>query len=408
MREKSFADRRNDLVDRIRVDLTDTKEEKALRRINGYDKGLQNATYKNVRGHDELIVHIRQNIYGNRKVVQAQFRTLGCRMKKAGSCWNCNYGVSDECLITPCQYVQAFKRALQNVEGNVLVLEALGSITDPKEFDREVFKEIIRIAIESGKFDCILIETHLSQIPEELVQYISDVNKGRKRIGFEIGIEDMNPENRKLINKIGVKNNKLTEIYNMLQKYGMNLSINLIYGFPFMNEQERIDAVVNSVKDINKNLPEAEIVLFLMSIKENTIMEWMQKKGVYTPANPWGLVEATKKLLGDKGIQSVFTFSWIGEEEKKDPYIQEETCYTCPHCEALIVEFYRNINGTFNPDERIELLEQLLGQAENLECGCYTSFKSKLKESDGKNPKSRYIEFLGKVDKLLFDDEIFK
>ena len=406
MRKKSFADRRNDLVGRIRVNVTDTEQEKALKIISGFNRGLQNATYKNVRKHDELIVHIRQNIYGNRKVVQAQFRTLGCRMKKAGSCWNCNYGVSDECLITPCQYVQAFKRALQNVEGNVLVLESLGSITDPKEFDREVFKDIIRIAIESGKFDCILIETHLSQIPEELVQYISDVNKGRKRIGFEIGIEDMNPENRKLINKIGVKNNKLTEVYNMLQKYGMNLGINLIYGFPFMNEQERIDAVVNSVKDINKNLPKAEIVLFLMSVKENTIMEWMQKRGVYTPANPWGLVETTKELLRDEEIQSLITFSWFGE--KYDPYIQEETCYTCPHCKSLIIDFFRNINGTFDPDERRKLLEQLLGQAENLDCGCYTSFKSKLKKSDGKNPQIRYREFLRKADELLFDDEISK
>ena len=402
MRRESFADRRNDLVGRIRVNVTDTEEEKALKIISGFNRGLQNATYKNVRKHDELIVHIRQNIYGNRKVVQAQFRTLGCRMKKAGSCWNCNYGVSDECLITPFQYVQAFKRELQNVEGNVLVLESLGSITDPKEFDREVFKDIIRIAIESGKFDCILIETHLSQIPEELVQYISDVNKGRKRIGFEIGIEDMNPENRKLINKIGVQNNKLTEVYNMLQKYGMNLGINLIYGFPFMNEQERIDAVVNSVKDINKKLPEAEIVLFLMSVKENTIMEWMQKKGVYIPANPWGLVEATKELLLDEDIQSLITFSWFGEKE--DPYIQEETCYTCPHCKSLIIDFFRKINGTFDPDERRELLEKLLAQAENLDCGCYTSFKSKLKKSDGKNPKSRYREFLGKVEGYLFDN----
>ncbi|MFR2570542.1 MAG: hypothetical protein ACLS90_02410 [Clostridia bacterium] len=45
-----------------------------------------------------------------------------------------------------------------------------------------------------------------------------------------------------------------------------------------MNEQERIEAVVKSVKNINRDLPEAEIVLFLMSVKENTIMEYMQKK----------------------------------------------------------------------------------------------------------------------------------
>lgn len=392
MKEKSFADR-------IKVDLTNTEEKEALRKIAGFDKKLQHKTFKNVRKNDDLIVHIRENIYGNRKVLQAQFKTLGCRMKKAGSCWNCNYGVSDECLITPCQYIKAFKRELQNIDGNVLVLESLGSITDPKEFDSRVFKEIIRIAIESEKFSHVLIETHLSQIPEELVQYISEVNKGRNQIGFEIGIEDMNPENRKLINKIGVQNNKLTEVYNMLQKYGMNLGINLIYGFPFMNEQERIDAVVNSVKSINKNLPEAEIVLFLMSIKENTIMEYMQKNGMYRPANPWGLVETTKELLLDDDIQNLITFSWFGEKE--DPYIQEQTCYTCPHCKSLIVEFFRNINGTFNPSERRKLLEQLLEQAESLECGCYESFKSQLKENDGKNPNIRYREFIRKVNELI-------
>lgn len=392
MKEKSFADR-------IKVDLTDTEEKETLRKIARFDKKLQHKTFKNVRKHDDLIVHIRKNIYGDRKVVQAQFKTLGCRMKKAGSCWNCNYGVSDECLITPCQYIKAFIRELQNIDGNVLVLESLGSITDPKEFDSRVFKEIIRISIESEKFNCILIETHLSQIPEELVKYISEVNKGRKQIGFEIGIEDMNPENRKLINKIGVQNNKLTEVYNMLQKYGMNLGINLIYGFPFMNEQERIDAVVNSVKGISKNLPKAEIVLFLMSIKENTIMEYMQKNGIYKPANPWGLVETTKELLLDDDIQNLITFSWFGEKE--DPYIKEQTCYTCPHCKLLIVEFFKNINGTFNPDERRKLLEQLLRQAESLECGCYESFKSQLKENDGKTPNVRYREFIGKVNELI-------
>lgn len=392
MKEENF-------VDRIKVDLTDTKEKETLRKIIGYDKKLQHKTFKNVRNHDDLIVHIRENIYGDRKVVQAQFRTLGCRMKKAGSCWNCNYGVSDKCLITPSQYIETFTKELKNVDGNVLVLESLGSITDPKEFDSKVFKEIVKMAIESEKFPSILIETHLSQIPEELVQYIYKVNNGKKRIGFEIGIEDMNPENRKLINKIGVQNNQLTDVYNMLQKYGMSLGINLIYGFPFMNEQERIDSVVNSVKSISKDLPEAEIVLFLMSIKENTIMEYMQKNGMYKPTNPWGLVETTKELLLDKSIKNLITFSWFGEKE--DPYIQEQTCYTCPHCKALIVDFFRNINGTFNLDERRKLLEQLLIQAENSECKCYDSFKAQLKENDDKNPSIRYKEFIRRASELL-------
>lgn len=286
-----------------KVDLTHTKEEaEAIKQIIGFDRKLQEKTFKNVRKHDDLVVHIRKNQYGNRRVVQAQFKTLGCNMKRAGSCWNCNYGVVDQCLITPNQYRKAFEKELKKIEGNVLVLESLGSITDPNEFNPNVFKDVIKMAIEDGKFDTILIETHLTQISEKLVQKIATINNGKKHIGFEIGIEDMNPENRKLIHKIGIQNKQLTELYAMLQKYGMSLGINLIYGFPFMSEQKRMNAVVNSVKTISREFPEAEIVLFLMSVKENTIIEQMQAKGMYQPPNPWGLVEVTRQILSNSEI----------------------------------------------------------------------------------------------------------
>ena len=179
MNDKSF-------VDRIKVDLTDTEEKEALKKIAGIDKELQDKTFKNVRQHDDLILHIRENAYGSRKIVQAQFKTLGCRMKKAGSCWNCNYGVCDKCLITPGQYIKAFKRELPNIDGNVLVLESLGSITDPKEFDRRIFDEIVEEAIENAKTDYILIETHVTQIPEDLVHRISTINNCKKQKNFSV------------------------------------------------------------------------------------------------------------------------------------------------------------------------------------------------------------------------------
>lgn len=371
---------------RYKVDLTHDKEEaEALKKIVGFDRKLQAKTFKNVRKHDDLIVHIRENQYGDRRVVQAQFKTLGCNMKRAGSCWNCNYGVVDQCLITSNQYKKAFQKELKETTGNVLVLESLGSITDPNEFDSGVFSDIMKMAVENGKFETILIETHLTQISEELVQEIATMNKGKKHIGFEIGMEDMNPENRKLIHKMGIQNEQLAKLYAMLQKYEIGLGINLIYGFPFMREQERIDAVVNSVKTISRDLPEAEIVLFLMSVKENTVMEYMQTNGMYQPANPWGLVEVTKQILLNDDIKNLITFSWFGEKE--DPYIKEETCYSCENCKNLIVSFFRKINGTFDWQERKSLLMELFEREKDLMCGCYENFKEQLREDDGKNPR---------------------
>lgn len=376
---------KRDFAQRYKANLYHNKNEKALKKIISYDKKLQQKTYKNVRDRDDLIVHIRENQYGNRKVVQTQFKTLGCNMKRAGSCWNCNYGVVDQCMITPNQYRKTFQKALKIIAGNVLVLESLGSITDPNEFNPDVFKDIIKMAIEDGKFDTILVETHLTQVSEELVKEIAIMNGDKKHIGFEIGIEDMKSENRELIHKIGIQNEQLIECYDMLQKYGMGLGINLIYGFPFMNEQERIEAVVNSVKMISRVLPEAEIVLFLMSVRENTIMEYMQKNGMYQPANPWGLVEVTRQILSNVNIKNLITFSWFGEKE--DPYIKEQTCYSCNNCKDFIATFFRKLNSTFDWQERKRLQIDLLKKAENLTCGCYESFQQQLKEDDGKNPR---------------------
>lgn len=55
-----------------------------------------------------------------------------------------------------------------------------------------------------------------------------------KNIEFNVGVEDIEPENRKLINKIGVNNFDLIDIYNLLEKYNMNININIIYGLPFI------------------------------------------------------------------------------------------------------------------------------------------------------------------------------
>ena len=171
MSEESF-------LDNIKINTVEENEKEVLKKIGRYDKELQSKTFQNIRRHDELIVHIRTNLYGNRKVVQAQFRTLGCRMKKLGSCWNCNYGVADECLITPNQYIKAFKREIKKQQGDVLVLESLGSITDPKEFNRNILKISRTLTTDKNDKVCIgkTTKTYAGKrdlpIPDFILPYI--------------------------------------------------------------------------------------------------------------------------------------------------------------------------------------------------------------------------------------------
>lgn len=198
-------------------------------------------------------------------------------MKKCGSCWNCNYGIKENSTVKPEEYIKEFEKLIDKYKGDTIVLEAMGSVTDKKEFPREALLSIINIALKKGDFKSLTLETHITQIDEELVKFITQKNnelpkEKRKRLSFEVGIEDFNPDNRKLINKLGVTNERIKQVYDMLKKYGIGLDTNLIYGFPFQTEAERISAMAENIKYAKENLPDAGIIMFLMSIKDNTIM----------------------------------------------------------------------------------------------------------------------------------------
>ena len=108
-------------------------EKSAKKIIRGISRNYQKRIYTATKQSNPSICHIMENYYNKRTVVQVGFLTRGCQMKKGGSCWNCNYGALESCEITSEQYIEEFKRTLVNIRGNVLVLEGLGSITDPNE-----------------------------------------------------------------------------------------------------------------------------------------------------------------------------------------------------------------------------------------------------------------------------------
>lgn len=377
---------------------TEAGEYRAKKMIEAIDKKYRKSTQKIMEGASDII-HVMVNNYNKRIIVQFGFLTKGCNMKKAGSCWNCNYGIKENCNILQEEYVIEFEDLLKKHKGNSMVLEALGSITDDKEFGREILIKIIDLAIEKGQFEYIDIETHITQIDEDLVKYIARKNlelpeEKRKLISFEIGVEDFNPNNRMLINKLGIDNKKIQEVYEMLRKYDIGLDINLIYGFPFQNENERINSMVENIRFANENLPDAGIVIFLMSLKDNTIMKHMKNNGFYELPNPWGFVEAIKEIL-EENENNYIGFSWFGEKETKN--IGETKSYCCPECQNLIVNAVKRINGTFNNDERNEIMKDLSSKANELECNHYLQFQQQLEEErknkTTKTPESRLHEY---------------
>ena len=370
-------------------------EYRARKIIGDMDKRYRNNIVATMKG-DSTIIHVRENNYDGRKVIQFQARTSGCNMKKCGSCWNCNYGIKEKNTIEPKEYIKEFEKLINKYEGDTIVMEAMGSITDKKEFPREALLEMIDIVLKRGRFKSLTFETHITQIDEELIKYINQKNlesPERKIIAFEVGIEDFNPDNRILINKKGVTNERIKQVYDMLDKYGIELDINLIYGFPFQTEDERIEAMAQNIKYVKENLPNAGLILFLMSVKDNTIMNNMYKSGYYKLPNPWGFVEAARIALKEER-EGYIGFSWFGEKE--DPIVGQTKAYCCPDCQRIIINALKKINKTYNKYKRKEILDELLYKAKELDCKHYEKFQKELyeiKSSKRKSSKERLHDY---------------
>lgn len=104
----------------------------------------------------------------------------------------------------------------------------------------------------------------------------------------------------------------------------------------------------------------------------------MQKRGHYRLPNPWGFVEVAKQAIENEGDNNYIGFSWFGEKE--DPVVGQTKAYCCPNCQKLIIDSIKRINKSFDREERKIILNELLKNAGELECGHYADFQRELEE----------------------------
>ena len=113
----------------------------------------------------------------------------------------------------------------------------------------------------------------------------------------------------------------------------MNININIIYGLPFMNENERIESTYNSIRNISKMMPKAKVIIFLMSIKEHTILEEMYARGMTLTDIKEMIKEIYKIDLSNQTINTLTeSVSEKIEEWQKRP-LQE--CYPFVYVDCL-------------------------------------------------------------------------
>ncbi len=295
----------------------------------------------------------------------------GCRFSKAaGACVMCDYGIGKN--LTPSELECALKEQLRPElpKGGTVLFGAYGSVLDEYEISRECLDVILNFASEYD-LERIIFETHYSTVTAEKLRKIRSALGNKSAITIEMGYESCDEyilSNclRKVMNL-----NELKNVMSLIHDEGMETSLNVFVGAPFISTREQTLTAVKSVEWAFSNGAD-DVVLFPANIKPFTLLFELYKAGHYSEVTHWQFIDVLNRIP-EKDLNKV-SFSWYGDrknfyENNQYPLIPPKSCDKC--CDKIF-EFYRDFRSTLSVSERKQLLNNLING--ETECECRTEY----------------------------------
>jgi len=314
-----------------------------------------------------LDVALRREVVPRGPFVYLWFRTRGCRYDARGGCTMCNYGVSSPASEE--QMVAAVRRGLARVdpEDNALLLiSPSGSMFDDWEVPRRARDRIFQLA-RSVKTRGVLCETRADNLTERGVASFKDVFDDRQP-GIGLGLESADPVVLKYCVNKAMRLPDYVSAVGLLRRHGVTSATNVLLGAPLLTESEAIDDAVASIRWAFARGSD-ECVLLPVHVKSFTFVEWLWRRGAYSPPSLWSLVEVLSRL--GPGLAERVNISWYKAYEG-DLLLSEiiASPTTCPGCEAAVLTALDAYRATGD----VALLQQL----EGFDCSCHQEWRSRL------------------------------
>ena len=334
-----------------------------LSRINKYlkrDRETLNA--------ETICTYYRENNY-----LEISFDNGQCSYDKQGFCTMCDYGIATQ-KHDVSVFIEEMLRIYNMYEGiESLMLCTNGSFLDDRQMPLDFQKSIMEAA---NNLPCknIYIETHYSTITDSKLELLREIFHN-KTIKIELGLETVNEYYQKYIlnKKISIKH--FADVIKKIQTYGYTPIVNLLVGLPFLNENEQVTDILNSIKwCIEHN---TEMVLFPINIKPHTLIHYLYENGMYSPISQWEIIYVLSSV-DEKYLSKIDIAYWGNRDES---YKDEVVIFPeiCSQCQSLIYNFYLKYICANTSADRKKLINDLL---KNKQCNCYDVFHHKLTIND--------------------------
>lgn len=317
--------------------------------------------------------------------------SCGCHFSyDKGACIMCDYGIGRN--LTPIELQKALAEELQPCMNSVstLLFGAYGSVLDTQEVSEECFDVLMNFLVKQ-KIRTVIFETHCCTINEGNLKKIREKLRATNiNAIIEMGFESCDSyilEN--YLNKV-LNLKQLCNAIALVHQYGMEVSLNVFLGTPFLCEKEQLDSAVESVKWAFEKGADS-VVVFPCNIKPFTLLHQLYTKGIYKPISQWMLVELLSRIQQEK-LDRV-TLSWYGDrgnfyENGEFPLIPPSDC---ENCHDKIFNFYHTFMKETSSIKRKQLVDKFI--QEERDCHCQKKFRDSMKVSR-KRPNAEELKVL--------------
>mgnify|MGYP005758634621 CR=1 FL=1 len=294
------------------------------------------------------------------------FLTSGCTHDANGGCVMCNYGKGSGAVNWEriCGELERIVRQFPWKFEDFLLTPS-GSMLDEREVSRDMRRDLTEILkdVHAKRF---IIETRADTISESGISFIREVIPEAEKY-IEIGVESSD----NWVLKYCLNKNIAYEMFQAavckIHEAGMYVTANIGLGFPFMSERASVCNTVRSVRNVLRDGADS-VVLFPYHVKRGTLLDVMEKNGMYDCVSFWALAE-TLACFSEEELSKI-QISWY-----KD-YFGEEKSYirrspgTCSECERDVLKKLDAYRETQAPDIVSSLVEY--------PCLCHENWKRKI------------------------------
>lgn len=221
----------------------------------------------------------------------------------------CNYGYSS--LTAPdimASFVeQGLKSAILDTSTNLLVSPS-GSLLDDWEVPEATRRKILRL-VSRAPWRQFLFETQANFVSDHALTDTQALLSHRP-MKIVLGLESFREDVRRLCINKDLPQSLFLEAVERIHRHGIETSINVIIGAPFLELRQQIEDVLHTILELSR-LGVTEIFLFPVNVKIGTLVQWLWENGLYNPPSLWALVYIILNTPGS--ARRLISFAWHKE-----------------------------------------------------------------------------------------------